>query len=273
MIKKTVGFVPNPNKNETLESVHKAIDIAVEKGYNCAVQAELLSYFKHRNVTDIDQTELSFIAAFGGDGTILNAAGLASKRKVPILGINLGRVGFLSEISASDFPIALDLIEASEYKIDSRIMLQCETDQNEKYYCLNDFVFYKNTVSGVIFIDIEINGMNVGTIAGDGVIISTPTGSTAYSLSAGGPVIMPYLDVCLITPICPHSLAARPIVASAEQELSIKLNNDCKMFADGDLAQCAVTGTRLNITRAPANADFIRFTNQNIFELLHRKLS
>lgn len=273
MFKKTIGFIPNPNKIETLESVGNAIDIAVKKGYSCAIQAENFKYFKNQNLVDINEAELSFIAAYGGDGTILKAAGYASERQIPILGINLGRVGFLSEIAASDFSEAIDLIEASKYKIDSRIMLECTTHDDVKYYCVNDFVFYKNTLSGVIYVNIVINGMNAGTIAVDGVIISTPTGSTAYSLSAGGPVLMPDSNVSLITPICPHSLTTRPIVASADQVLTITLNSDCNLFADGDLAESAVSGTKLFIRSASACADFIRFSNQNIFELLNQKLT
>ena len=223
-----------------------------------------------------------FAVVFGGDGTLLAAARCFGALDIPILGINLGTLGFLSEIQPEDFEDSLQRIKSNEYHIERRAMLKGTLDKADKpsenpILALNEIGLFRDIDGGVVRISVYSDGVFVGTYSCDGVMVSTPTGSTAYSLSAGGPIVEPSVDCLLLIPVCAHSLYARPIVlpACAKVELAVYGRRDsCKVLAD-DLkfaSEIRYAG-RLTVSKANQDAQFIRLTQRNYFEQLRAKLA
>lgn len=264
----TIAFMVNPDKPEALEARNHIVQYAIEKKYQC-LQFETtrdgVAHLQFPQVPDL-------IVAIGGDGTILKAAGISACFHIPILGVNLGRVGFLSETTPADFPKALLAWETDNFHIDERFMLRCTVNNANEFFCLNDVLLYKRLFSGVAQIDISINDICAGTLLGDGIIISTPTGSTAYSLSAGGPIIAPDLDAMIVTPVCPHSLYARPIVTGSESVLRFVMKTEGCLSADGRPAIDVGKNDVIDVMRANKMARFIRLEQQNIYKLIKEKL-
>ncbi|MFZ5647797.1 MAG: NAD(+)/NADH kinase [Bacillota bacterium] len=223
--------------------------------------------------------EIECLLVFGGDGTILSGARMAAQSGVPVLGINLGRLGFLSEIDIPDIGAALECIVNREYQIEERMMIEATVLRGgsviEKSMGLNDAVITKGAFARLIFLKTRVNGEHVSTYPADGLIVATPTGSTAYSLSAGGPVVTPDLDLMLITPICPHALWARPIVISSDCQVEVDLLSDkgeVMLTIDGQHGLKLVKNDIVKITRAPHRVRFIRLKARNFFRVLKQKL-
>ena len=208
MAKICLGFNTNAERPELLLAVREAVKLAEETGFACAANGRLGDVL---GLPDFQSMRPDILFAFGGDGTILRAASDSLLWKTPLCGVNLGRIGFLSEIAKDEIQSAYARIRANDYQIDEQIMLECRINAQQSLHCLNDVLIYKESYSGVVCIDIKIDGTDAGTVYADGLIVSTPTGATGYSISAGGPVIAPGLDAALITPVCPHTLSYRPM--------------------------------------------------------------
>lgn len=237
---------------------------------------------------DLD-TECAIV--LGGDGTLIRCANHLMKSGIPILGINLGTIGFLAEIEKHHIDEALDRLFADDYQLESRIMLSGDlllganhkpSDSNETFtgYALNDIVITRKGLSRIISLRIYVNDQLVDDYRGDGVIISTPTGSTAYNLSAGGPIITPKADVMVITPICPHSLSPRSVVVSAEDTVKVILKRSKKTQFDEAIAtfdgQTVIdlgTEDMILIKKAKYNTRLIRLNQTAIYEVLRSKLT
>lgn len=223
--------------------------------------------------------KIECLLVFGGDGTILSGARMAAQSGVPVLGINLGRLGFLSEIDIPDIKTALESIVNREYDIEERMMIEASVfragELIEKSMGLNDAVITKGAFARLIFLKTMVNGEHVSTYPTDGLIVATPTGSTAYSLSAGGPVVTPDLDLMIITPICPHALWARPIVISSDCLVEVELLSDkgeVMLTIDGQHGLSLVKSDIVRINRAPHKVKFIRLKSRNFFRVLKQKL-
>ncbi len=216
---------------------------------------------------------LCALVVIGGDGSILRFAAAASALALPLLGVNLGRVGFLSEIMPGELDAALARLARGDYRVETRMMLVCRVNGGEAVHCLNDVLVFKHQFSGTAEVDVAVGGKRVGKLFCDGIIAATPTGSTAYSLSAGGPVVAPGLDAMLITPVCSHTLHLRPIVAAPDAEAVFTIRGPGMVAADGERVQALSAGDRVTITRSPRVARFIRFGEENVFDLIHEKLS
>ena len=221
---------------------------------------------------NIENSPIDFVISLGGDGSVLIASQLSASRNVPLLGVNNGRIGFLTEIEIGEFGKALDCIAAGEYSLDKKMMLSCHTGIDE-YTGLNDFTVYKKAFAEVVNISVDINGIDAGSMFCDGVIVSTPTGATAYSISAGGPLIAPGLDCILITPICPHSLSFRPIVASADSIVRIHAYSNCALACAGTSVADINSGETVVISRSEKSCDFLRLKKHNIYSLVRQKLT
>lgn len=183
----------------------------------------------------------NILITLGGDGTFLNAAHLPDNLDIPTIGLNLGSVGFLTEMEPCDIEAALQLLLGGKYEIESRLMLTAdvynsEGDRKAELVALNDVVLTRTAGSRIISVDLRINDNDVERIPGDGIIVSTPTGSTAYSLAAGGPIVHPGMELILITPVCPHSLHNRSYLAPKEAEIVLTLSDpesSAAVCADG----------------------------------------
>ena len=234
---------------------------------------------------DLDDESVDFLIAFGGDGTLLRAGRMAAGREIPVLGINVGHLGFLTGLPHPEMEDRLGRVLEGDYVLDRRFMVEArviDTDGSEGDLLLawNDFVIYKRGVARITRLDLRVkegeDWQEVGSFSGDGLIVSTPTGSTAYSLSAGGPIVVPSVDCLIVTPVCPHTLAVRPLVIPGSQVLAVSPlegTDDLVLTADGQLAHDFGVGAEVRITRSDVEIPLVRFSDQNFFGTLQRKLN
>ena len=240
-----------------------------------AVKEELIktldSSVLNYEILDINNLKTGFDIAFviGGDGTILKTARFFAEEETAIFGINLGRLGFLSQSSKEDFARSLEKIQKGEYRIEKRLMLETEGQ-----IALNDFVIKSPEQGRTARFQLKINGKGVCNYLADGIIISTPTGSTAYGLSAGGPVLSPDIEAFVIVPICPHTLTARPLVIPADEEISISASGDEKEFI---LSVDGQGNYKLNkeikIKKSPLRAKLLILDDTEFYTILRNKLN
>ena len=221
--------------------------------------------------------EADMVLSVGGDGTFLKAASRVGNRSIPILGINTGRLGFLADVSPEDMEETFEEIYNGNYKIENRSVLQieCEGQALEGYpYALNEIAILKRDSSSMIAIHAAINGAPLTTYQADGLVISTPTGSTAYSLSVGGPIIVPHSNTIAITPVAPHSLNVRPIVINDDWVITLDVESRSHNFLiaiDGRSESCR-EGSRLTIRKAPYPIKVVKRTNHIFFHTLRDKM-
>ncbi len=231
-----------------------------------------------RNLAIGEQIDLAIVV--GGDGTLLHVARLLADQDVPAVGVNLGRLGFLTDISFSDLETGIGAILGGQYAVEKRTMLQCTVSRDDSSVfsgkALNEIVLSKGNTGRVIAFEIRVNGNYVSRIRGDGLILSTPTGSTAYALSAGGPIIYPDLSVISMSPICPHTLSNRPIILDENNTIEIAGIETCESPAnlalDGVLGHAVLGNETINISRAPEKLKLVRVEGFNYFETLYSKL-
>ncbi len=228
-----------------------------------------------RDVIDYDNIDCLFV--LGGDGTLLAAADKASRVGVCILGINLGRLGFLTEVELCDTDAAISSIIDGDFSIEKRIMLHCSVIKDGETIfsanALNEAAVLKKNVSRMISIELEINGTLADHVFCDGMLVATPTGSTGYSLSAGGPIVSPHLDCMLATPICPHSLHSRSLVVSSDEEIVMKpaSPHGIVLTMDGEIQREIENGEVVKVRRSRHVACFIRFHDDYFYPLLRSK--
>jgi NAD+ kinase len=270
--KYTLGFFTNPERIKAIDCLKEALKTARSEGYDCCVNPQIKEK-THVDAPSFLEHKPDVIIAFGGDGTILHAAVPAYEYGIPILGVNLGRIGFLSEIPPEALQAALARVQRNDYSLDARMLLSCSVNGDAHRLCLNEVLLYKPSFSGVVEISIEIDGISAGSVLCDGIIVSTPTGSTGYSISAGGPVIAPGLDSIIVTPICPHTLSVRPIIASGEAKMRFSMKSEGHVSLDGIYSAKINTDDVITVYRSDKHVDFIRFGTRNIYELIRSRLS
>jgi NAD+ kinase len=218
------------------------------------------------------------IIVLGGDGTLLHAARLVGDNGVPILGVNLGSLGFLTEVKLDQMYDAFESLLSGQYRWEERVLLNVEVIRDgavaAKYLALNDAVINKGALARIIELDIYVNSQPVLFTRSDGLIVSTPTGSTAYSLAAGGPILYPTLDAFIIAPICPHTLTNRPLVIPDRDEVTIHLNRgtDVMLTVDGQVGMPLRPEDNLRLRRAQSTMKLVLPFGSNFFTLLREKL-
>jgi len=221
----------------------------------------------------LDECDLMMV--LGGDGTFLHAFEAALPRDIPMLGVNLGRVGFLSEIQPDHLEQDVEALAAGQYTFESRMLLEVRTASGQSAFALNEVAFNRSDSSaGVLSLSVSARGGMMDRFSGDGLIVATPTGSTAYSMAAGGPIVAPGLDCMLLTPICPHTLAARPIVISDREEVCVSILGDrsrARVIVDGRYV--LQPDGAVAVRRAARNIRFVRLRPHSFFESLRGKLS
>lgn len=259
------------NKNfisDNRRNVEKISSLLSEKGISCRIVERF---------DDLDGLDVLFV--LGGDGTILLIASECAVRGVKIIGINYGHVGFLAEFEPEKLEEAVELACSGEYQIQRRSMLKIECG-DRSYLALNDLVIQRSTYgehfANTVNLRAEIDGTTVDNFSADGIIISTPTGSTAYSLAAGGSVIAPELEAFILTPICAHSLHSRPVVFSDKSQLTVRQVNSkapLVLAVDGKTVGKMSPDETLKISKADKQAEFITAQNKNFFNKLLIKLN
>jgi len=252
------------------------------------VISKITEIFKEAEVEVINSYEINkykfngnidILIVLGGDGTLLGIArDINEKLRVPIFGVNIGNLGFLSSIDIHDLEVALKKIKAKEYRIQKRILLQCNPNDEKllpNYKALNDIVIARGTLSRMAKFQVFIDKKLYYTFKGDGLIIATPTGSTAYSFSAGGPFIYPDVDVITITPICPHTKGMQTIVLNSSSEIEIKAENqggEIYLTFDGQIAIQKLNDTFIKITKAKEHAELLLLDDYDYFNVLRKKI-
>jgi NAD+ kinase len=223
--------------------------------------------------------QADFLIVLGGDGTLLGVARQTLWLKTPILGVNMGRLGFITEVEKDDIFEALEKVINGEFTLEERMMLEAtvikDDVQVESFYALNDIGVTKGTLSRMITLKTYIENNYIDTYHADGLLISTPTGSTAYSLSAGGPIVNPGVSVILITPICPHSLNSRSIVVSDSDTIAIDIVDNFQevhLTCDGQQGHKLKSGDRVIIKKAPFTARLVKVANRSFYDVLRTKL-
>lgn len=278
-----ISIFPNLNNDETKTITRKAIDILTTNGAEVYLKEEYKELFKDSKAKYIVSEELMNICdiaiAVGGDGTTVKVAKNAAIVGKAVLGINGGRLGFLSGIEKNELELLKSLVNG-EYKLDERIMLKAEIVEDNKivktYHCLNDAVFSRGDFARLIDIIIMDNNRDLLKVRADGVVISTPTGSTAYSLAAGGPVLSPDLNSFVITSICPHSLMDRSIVVNSCDELEVRtlsdVSNNATLTCDGEEPAIISSQTKVRVSLSPYKARLIKVKPDNFYEVLKKKI-
>ena len=220
------------------------------------------------------------ILVLGGDGTVLQAARRSIGCGIPILGINLGTLGYLAEIEKNSWREALTRLIHGDYEIEERMMIQGSIPGVICDYALNDIVLGRIGALRILNYDVYVNGSYLNTFSADGIILSTPTGSTAYNLSAGGPIVEPGAQLVVMTPICPHTLNTRSIILSAEDRIEVEVGKlkdgdiaEAEADIDGNAGRVMVSGERMIVTKADVVTRLVKLSRRSFLETLHRKIS
>lgn len=280
---KKIAVIPNSSKDLELvntrrlvEFLHDKSEVYMEKAYN--VLGMNVQYVPSDAIYD----NADYVIVLGGDGTILQRAAQCAKRKIPVLGINLGKIGFMTEIEIEDIENALSKLLIGDFSIEKRMMMKAVVKKDNEvqfsFHALNDIVVSKSVGEKLVCIELLTDGEAVNRYTADGLIIATPTGSTGYSISAGGPVVDPCMRLYIATPICAHMLSVRSAVLSSDKVMRIKLNSEyggreAVVTGDGDIQGYIKDCDEVVITESEYDFELIKIGNQSFYDTLIKKLS
>ena len=282
---KNLILTPNPYRDKNFHTLRCAMQILKEAGFqvkaclpfeverNCELPKDIRFYRLDRELGNAD-----LVICFGGDGTILHMAKAATRRGLPLLGVNIGTMGFMAELESSELD-KLKLLAAGKYEIDSRMMLDITVQRDREIIfhdiCLNDAVITKGAVARIVHLAVKCDGVQAMECGGDGVIISTPTGSTAYSLSAGGPIVEPEADGIIITPVCSHDVASRCIVASGKRVITVGMTSQSRRSAylsvDGGKTLRLNMGDVVTIRKSKLETRLVRLNDRSFYDVVNMK--
>lgn len=282
---KKIILTPNPYRDKDFQTVREAMRILKEAGADVRVCLPFevdRSYELPRDIRfsrlDRELNNAAMIVCFGGDGTILHMAKTATRHGIPILGVNIGTMGFMAELESTELE-QLTRITTGDYSIDSRMMLDVTVHRNRDIIFhdigLNDVVITKGAIARIVHLEVKCDGVRAMECGGDGVIVATPTGSTAYSLSAGGPIVEPEAKNILITPICAHDIASRCIVASDQRVITVGLTKNARRNAflsvDGGKALRMNIGDVATIKKSNLTTKLVRLKERSFYDVVAMK--
>ena len=262
LVQNTIKWANDNNLKVYLADRLKSIDITNKN----------ISYFSTKNPPEVD-----FLLCLGGDGTLISGVRIFSNPSVPVLGVHLGGLGFLAQITPEVLIDKLESVKKEEFKIQDRLVLSAKISNNDNsFFAVNDFVVQNETSFRVTSLSLYIDNQHVSDYKSDGIIISTPTGSTAYSLSSGGPIVQPDVFSIVITPIAPHSLTSRPLVLPSDVEVEFRFNEESednlKLIVDGQNIINFTKDSTVKLSQAKHHLRFITFTDYNYYETLKNKM-
>lgn len=278
-----IGIITNLDKDIDAEYTKITACSISKNGGEVFVSDELVGLLDGNCFTisgEDSYKDMDAIICIGGDGTFLKAARNAYQKDIPILGVNLGHLGFLTEIDKNEIDTSVKNLMEGNYHIEERMMLEATIISKEgilfKDVALNDVVVSRIAISRILHLDSYINGVFADSFPGDGIIIATPTGSTAYSLSAGGPIIEPDTELMVITPICPHILYSRSIItkgsSSIKIQLNAKYNHEAMVTIDGQTCHNITSGDYVEIKKAKEHVKIVRLQKKGFFSILRSKI-
>jgi NAD+ kinase len=272
-----VGLVTKPD-DTTLNSCYERIKTAFKKyGVKLLVETNSAKNLGVKGVSFDDIClESDFIISLGGDGTLISVCRRSYRYDKPVLGIYAGQLGFLTDIKSDEIEEFIDNLFLENYRIDKRMLLEISLrndDEIKKIVAFNDVVFARDNVSTISTVNAFVDGQMINSYRGDGLIVSTPTGSTAYNVSAGGPLVYPLAKILILTPICPHSLTQRPLVMPVDFEIEFKSDDDVLIVIDGQDRYKMKDFDNVVIKIANKSAKLIHSTGRNYFDVLREKLN
>ncbi len=278
---KTIGLIVRSNSAPHKHEIRSICQTVAEHGdllvHYLDEDASLREY-EHTSIDIIGQSA-DLVVSVGGDGTLLAATRLMVDYEVPLVGINLGRLGFLADVTMQDLTAHLDAMFAGKYSVEKRFLLQTEIDigpdETIAPIAFNDIILHSHKSVSMIEFEVFSDGRLINRQRADGLIVTTPTGSTAYSLSGGGPIIHPSLDVLALVPICPHTLSHRPIVLPSDRHIDIQLAGDmiAQVSCDGTTKAVLENGDQIRVQRYPREITLLHPAEYNYFHILRSKLN
>ena len=277
------AVVANPNKFEVKAVLEAMIKWAEQNEVSLLVSEKTCTLTGVQSPTVIEETDSDetaikqsdIVVVIGGDGTILYTARISSRSAKPILGVNAGRLGFMTDTKAEDLNNALDAVKSGNYTIDKRHFLKAVDNNGNEFFALNEYLFTRKDSTSMINITAEYDGSLINTYWADGLIVSSSTGSTAYNLSSGGPIVVPGSGVMLVTPINLHTLTTRPLVVRSDKILKVKVEkqeSDVSFSYDGVNCRIETLPLEVEITTSDLAFNLIKLPGQNYFETLRNKL-
>lgn len=274
------GVVGQSRYSALQDALRTLAEFADRNHVELCVEPELRRVFPA--ACDLDPDNVDLLLTLGGDGTLLRGARLVAERGTPVLGVNLGYLGFLTSIAEPELIDSLDRLLLGDYWLDERFTLDAtvlgpDGRAGEPYFALNDAVLHKGGFARVIRLTVFVGAdrEEIGSYSADGIILATPTGSTAYSLSAAGPIVHPSVDCIIATPICPHSLVLRPLVLPSTEEIRVEIRSsaaDLMLTVDGQDGERVAPGSALLVKKGAAIVSLVRFPGQSFFSTMRRKL-
>lgn len=278
---KKLGVVGNASYSRLAAVIDSLKALARKYGYALQLEEGLHAYAPDVPIVAA-ASELDFLVTLGGDGTMLRAARVVAGLNVPVLGVNLGRLGFLTCCSVDEMEWALERMSQGDYEAQERMTLLVRAmgagnAVKDRWVAVNDVVIHKGGFARVVRLRVRVDNEHISSFAADGLVVSTPTGSTAYSLSAGGPIVLPSLDSITMTPISAHSLTLRPIVIAPSMRIEIEAEDGTEaeellVTVDGQVGTTLLEQERLVVERSEAPVIFVRFQGSTFFDRLRRKL-
>ena len=273
----TVGLVSKPNDSTLCEYVHEIKAALSKHDVTLLIEEKSAKVLGCGAGVNFDQmcTQSDFLISLGGDGTLISLCRKSLQYHKPILGIHAGQLGFLTDIQTDEISHFIEELFVGNYRIDTRMMLEVSLHVNgkiEKVAAFNDIVLSRSKISHMSNIKAYVDGQLFNSYYGDGLIVSTPTGSTAYNLSAGGPVVYPLTEALILTPICPHSLSQRPLVLPVDFEVSFESDGDTVIVVDGQDTYTMNEVDRVCVRSAKQGAELIHSLDRDYFEILKKKL-
>jgi len=276
-----IALICHPDRYAIQQPLKSVIEWAHANKANIRASAKISELVNNSDIVTILDTDeeavlnADVIVAIGGDGTMLHTAHLIKESDTPVIGINTGKLGFMANIQADTIHEALTTFKNGKYLIDERYMLRAELSSGEVCYALNEFLFSKKDSASLISVTAEYDGMFVNKYLADGIIVTSPTGSTAYNLSAGGPIVMPGTPVMVLTPINPHTLTTRPLVLPSARELTIRMDEDPSyiLFSyDGRILTVSHSPFEVKVRQSDYFIRLVRMPGQDYFQTLRNKL-
>jgi NAD+ kinase len=270
-----IALFPNEQKKQSFELAIHIRQFLEAQGVTVVAEDEKAEAIGAKLFSEVDPHKIKFLISMGGDGTILRLCHRYSHLDAGILGINLGHLGFMADVPASDInPSLTDLLNGA-YTIEHRLVLEASNSKNSRLHAVNDIVIHRASNYSLIELAIQVDGVYVNTFTADGIIIATPNGSTAYSLAAGGPILSPDLEALVITPICPHTISNRPIVLTSNHKIEIQYLSDYNSIdarADGLEAIELTSGETLQVRRSEKTFKLVNLDRHEYFSTLRTKL-
>lgn len=277
----SIALLPHSGKRAALDMADSLISHLEGRGIEVWLEREAAETLGRAELTADDEAFAASDAAIvlGGDGAFLRAARTVAPLGVPLLGVNLGHLGFLTAVEPNGLYAALDRVLSGDYSIEERLMLKATiTRSGERvasFFGLNDAVVTRGVFPRVIELETYVDDVLIGTFLADGIIVSTPTGSTAYSLSAGGPIVNPGIEALVITPICPHTVGARALITRPDERVTIRMaheRTDAMLTVDGQVGDVLRPGDEVEVTRAGKPARLVNLIGRSFYDLLHSRL-